>query len=315
MDDRDPQGQHQARLMDAGATPLHRVPHSAGTAAPARRLPAGACDSHMHIFDPRFAPSPHWKRTPPVADVAAYRLLQARIGTTRTVVVTPSTYGVDNRCTLAALDELGDQARGVAVVDADVDEAELQRLHRRRVRGLRVNFYSPQSWGETTPRMLVTLAAKVAPLGWHIQVLARPATLLSLAPVLQALPVPLVIDHMALIDPADGIRGETFALVRRLLEGGSTWMKLSGAYMASRTGAPHYADRDAVARDLLATAPGRMLWGSDWPHTTAEPGSVDDALLLDRLHLWCDGDEALRDTILVDNPARLYGFDRVTPSR
>ncbi|WPB58438.1 amidohydrolase family protein [Xylophilus sp. GOD-11R] len=294
--------------MDSGAL-LHRVPHSAGTAAPARPLPAGACDSHMHIFDPRFAPSPHWKRTPPVADVAAYRQLQARIGTTRTVVVTPSTYGVDNRCTLAALDELGDQARGVAVVDVDVTAAELQRLHRHRVRGLRVNFYSPQSWGETTPQMLSTLAAKVAPLGWHMQVLARPATLLALAPVLQALPVPLVIDHMALIGPEEGTRSEAFALVQCLLQEGRTWMKLSGAYMASRTGAPDYADRDTVARALLAGAPGRMLWGSDWPHTTAEPGSVDDAALVDRLQGWCDGDEALRHTVLVDNPAALYGFD------
>ena len=128
-----------------------RVPHSAGTSPPSRPLPAGACDSHMHIFDPRFSPSPHWKKIPPVADVPAYRLLQGRIGTSRTVVVTPSTYGVDNRCTLAALAELGSQARGVAVVDADVSTAELRRLAAAGVCGLRVNFYSPQSWGETTP--------------------------------------------------------------------------------------------------------------------------------------------------------------------
>jgi predicted TIM-barrel fold metal-dependent hydrolase len=284
------------------------VPHSAGTAAPSRALPPGACDSHMHIFDPRFAPSPHWKRTPPVADVPAYRLLQQRIGTSRTVVVTPSTYGVDNRCTLAALADLGSSARGVAVVDADVATAELRRLDAAGVRGLRVNFYSPQSWGETTPQMLTTLAAKVAPLGWHVQVLAPSAKLVALAPVLSALPVPLVIDHLGLIGPEEGVHGAAFMLVRRLLDGGRTWMKLSGAYMESRSGGPLYADRDDVARALLAAAPQRSVWGSDWPHTTAAPGSVDDALLVNQLRSWCD-DDTLMDTVLVANPAALYGFD------
>ncbi len=292
------------------------APHSAGTAAPARPVPAGACDSHMHIFDPRFAASPHWRRTPPVADVPAYRALQRRLGTGRTVVVTPSTYGTDNRCTLDALAALGPQARGVAVVDADVDPAELRRLQAHGVRGLRVNFYSPQSWGVTPPEMLAVLGAKAAPLGWHIQVLAPSAMLLALAPhlrALQALAVPLVIDHMALIAPEDGVQGAAFALVRELLDAGRTWVKLSGAYMASRSGAPDYADRDALATALVRAAPQRMLWGSDWPHTTAAPGSVDDALLLDRLERWCDS-PAQRDAILVDNPAALYGFDTPLPT-
>ena len=112
----------------------HTVPHSVGLNRPARPLPPLACDSHMHIFDPRFAPSPHWKRTPPDAPVAAYRRLQQRLGTQRTVVVTPSTYGTDNACTLDALDQLGDGARGVAVVAQDVGDAELDRLYRGAVR-------------------------------------------------------------------------------------------------------------------------------------------------------------------------------------
>jgi predicted TIM-barrel fold metal-dependent hydrolase len=284
------------------------VPHSAGTAAPSRVLPPRACDSHMHIFDPRFAPSPHWRRTPPVADVPAYRLLQQRLGTTRSVVVTPSTYGVDNRCTLAALAELGPQARGVAVVDAEVDAAELQRLHRHGIRGLRVNFFSPQSWGVTTAEMLVTLADKVAALGWHIQVLARPGTLVELAPVLRSLPVPLVIDHLGLMGSMDGTDGDAFASVRALLDGGRTWMKLSAPYIEADAGAPGREAKDAVARALLAAAPERMLWGSDWPHTVAAPGSVDDAQLVDRFRGWCANDQQM-DRILVDNPAALYGFD------
>ncbi|WP_426391328.1 amidohydrolase family protein [Variovorax sp. R-27] len=284
------------------------VPHSVGTNWPATALPADACDSHMHIFDPRFAASPHWKRHPPRAEVAAYRLLQQRLGTSRTVVVNPSTYGTDNACTLDALAQLGERARGIAVVGQDVADDELDRLAAHRVCGLRVNFVTPQSWGVTTAQMLTTLARKVARLGWHIQVFLQPEQLVELAPILAALPVPLVIDHMARIDPADGVDGAAFAVARRLLDGGNTWMKLSGVYMRSRDGAPAYQDAFALGRALVKAAPERLVWGSDWPHTTETPGTVNDADLADVLSAWCDATTAVRDRILVDNPARLYGF-------
>ena len=285
----------------------HTVPHSVGLNRPARRLPPLACDSHMHIFDPRFAPSPHWKRTPPDAPVAAYRRLQQRLGTQRTVVVTPSTYGTDNACTLDALDQLGDGARGVAVVAQDVGDAELDRLHARRVRGLRVNFVTPQSWGETTPQMLATLARKAARLPlWHIQVFMHPEQIVALESVLAALPVPLVIDHLGRIDPDEGPSADGYGALRRLLDGGNTWVKLSGAYM--RSTAPAYADTLVLAQALVRAAPERLVWGSDWPHTTAAPGTVNDADLVDVLQAWC-GSTAVMDRILVDNPAQLYGFD------
>jgi predicted TIM-barrel fold metal-dependent hydrolase len=262
----------------------------------------------MHIFDARFAPSPHWPRTPPQADVATYRRLQQRIGTQRTVVVTPSTYGVDNACTLDALDRMGESARGVAVVDADVPQAELQRLASHRVCGLRVNFVSPQSWGETTPQMLETLAHKAAGLGWHIQVFAHPGQLVAMEPLLASLPAPLVIDHLGRIDPAEGAQGAAFATVRRLLDGGRTWVKLSGVYMRSREGAPGYGDTFPLGEALVRHAPERLVWGSDWPHTTEQPGSVDDADLVDVLLAWCGSHDMLR-RVLVENPQQLYGFD------
>lgn len=284
----------------------HTVPHSVGLNRPARPLPPLACDSHMHIFDPRFAPSPHWKRTPPDAPVAAYRRLQQRLGTQRTVVVTPSTYGTDNACTLDALDQLGDGARGVAVVAQDVGDAEIDRLHARRVRGLRVNFVTPQSWGETTPQMLATLARKAARLPlWHIQVFMHPEQIVALESVLAALPVPLVIDHLGRIDPDGGPSADGYGALRRLLDGGNTWVKLSGAYM--RSTAPAYADTLVLAQALVRAAPERLVWGSDWPHTTAAPGTVNDADLVDLLRAWAGSDAAM-DRILVDNPARLYGF-------
>jgi predicted TIM-barrel fold metal-dependent hydrolase len=284
------------------------VPHSIGLDRPSHCLPAWACDSHMHIFDTRFAPSPHWRRQPPDAPVPAYRKLQQRLGTSRTVVVTPSTYGTDNACTLDALAQLGEDARGVAVVDLQVSASTLDRLAAQRICGLRVNFVTPQSWGTTTPEMLTTLARKVAPLGWHVQVFMHPEQVVALAPVLAALPAPLVIDHMARIDTAQGPGADAFDAVRRLLDGGNTWVKLSGAYMRSAIGGPTYSDTWPLGRALVRTAPERLVWGSDWPHTTEPPGTVDDAALLDTLQAWCDGDAGTIDRILVDNPARLYGF-------
>jgi len=270
----------------------------------------------MHIFDPRFAPSVHWPRTPPVAPVVAYRQLQSRLGTTRTVVVTPSTYGTDNACTLDALDQLGHDARGVAVVGEGVSADELAHLAARRVRGLRVNFVSPQSWGTTTPDMLATLARKVAEhpacTGWHIQIFAHPEQLVAFAPQLRTLPVPLVIDHLGRIDPAEGPAAQAYGVVRGLLDGGNTWVKLSGAYMRSTVHGPSYADTLPLGQALVQAATDRLVWGSDWPHTTETPGTVNDADLVDLLQAWA-GSEAAMDRILVDNPARLYGFDTAAP--
>lgn len=274
---------------------------------PRRQLPAGACDSHVHIFDPRFAPSAHWTRTPPVADVAAYRRLQERLGTSRTVLVTPSTYGTDNACMLDALDRLGPAARGVAVVAQDVSDAALDGLHARRVRALRVNFVTSQSWGTTTEAMLTTLAHKVARLGWHVQVLLHPEQLVAMASLLRQLPVPVVIDHLARIHPDEGADGPAFGVLRRLLDAGNTWVKLSGAYMRSARGGPRYDDTLPLGRALVQAAPQRLVWGSDWPHTTERPDSVDDAALLDLLQAWCESD-AVMDRVLVANPATLYGF-------
>ncbi|UCU97539.1 amidohydrolase family protein [Acidovorax radicis] len=288
------------------------VPHSVGLNRPSRVLQPLACDSHMHIFDTRFAPSPHWQRTPPDAPVAAYRRLQLRLGTSRTVVVTPSTYGTDNACTLDALDQLGDSARGVAVVDASVSDDELARLAARRVRGLRVNFVSPLSWGTTTPEMLATLARKVARLqGWHIQVLMQPEQIVAWEPQLAALPVPMVVDHLGRIDPAEGPSATAYGALRRLLDGGNTWVKLSGAYMRSMVRGPSYSDTLPLGRALVLAAPERLVWGSDWPHTTETPGTVNDADLVNLLLAWADSDAAM-DRILVDNPARLYGFDAIS---
>lgn len=289
---------------DAG----YAVPHSAGTQAPRAKAPANACDCHMHIFDPRFPASPHWKRQPPKATVEDYRLFQQRIGTSRTVVVTPSTYGTDNRCTLDAVREMGAAARAVAVVDTSVSDAELKRLAYSGVCGIRVNFVSPQSWGVTTADMLMTLSKRVndLDLDWHVQVFMHGDQIVEMENVLERLPIPLVIDHLGRIPQPAGVGHTAFAAIRRLLDKGKTWVKLSGAYMDTQEGPPHFADIGHVARTLVGAAPERLVWGSDWPHTITST-VPDDAVLFDLLADWAP-QESVRRRILVSNPEVLYGF-------
>ena len=238
--------------------------------------------------------------------MAAYRRLQERLGTHRAVVVNPSTYGTDNACTLDALAALGSAARGVAVVDANVSDADLAKMSAAGVAGIRVNFVSPQSWGTTTLEMLQTLAHRVAPLGWHVQVFMHGSQIVDARDALGRLPTTLVIDHLGRVPQPAGVNHPAFDTILRLLGSGRTWVKLSGAYMDSIAGPPAYSDVAGVAQGFVRAAPERVVWGSDWPHTTAT-GPVDDAQLIDLLALWSP-DARTRHRILVDNPAELYGF-------
>lgn len=297
---------------DCFATP---VPFSAGTAAPHTALPVGACDSHMHVYDQRFPTAPGAKLLPPDASVQDYRALQQRIGTQRTVLVTPSTYGADNRCMLQGLAALGDNARGVAVIDGRESDAQLQALHDVGVRGVRLNL----SLGVTgTVDAIVPLAQRIAPLGWHLQLLMPPDVLATLGDVLRRVPVPLVFDHLGRIAPEQAGTHPAHALLLQLMGEGGAWVKLSGGYIVSAAHAVDDPALDALATSYLRAAPQQVLWGSDWPHATASAGLhpvPDDAMQIDTLARWCDqaGAEALR-RVLVTNPAALYGFPPVSTS-
>jgi D-galactarolactone isomerase len=282
------------------------VPWSAGTEPPKLKAPPNACDCHMHIYDSRFPFAPNAKLRPPNATVDAYRLLQKRIGVTRNVVVTPSTYGTDNSCTLDAMAKLGATARGVAVVDTSVADAELKRLNDLGIRGIRFNLVQS---GATTIDMLEPLSKRVNDLGWHVQIHMLGGQIVEIADLLQRLPSPIVFDHMARIPEPAGVDHPAFALVLKLLDKGRTWVKLSGAYMDTTTGPPTYADVSKVARGYVKASPERMVWGSDWPHPTEKADAKpDDAVLFDLLADWAP-DETTRNRILVDNPAALYRFD------
>ena len=287
------------------------APFSAGRERTTVAVPAGACDCHIHVYDARYPAVPGARLTPPDATVADYRKVQQRMRTQRAVFVTPSTYGTDNRPMLAALaafsQEAGTPGRGVAVVDAGIPDTELQAMHAAGVRGIRVNLSLGSVPGVA---QMLPLAERIGALGWHVQLLAPAATLLALEETLWRLPVPLVLDHFARIVPATFANDPAHTLVLRLLGEGRAWIKLSGGYIVTEQGPPLYADVAPLARSYLRAAPDRVVWGSDWPHASATAGHQplpDDALQMTRLAEW-PGDSTLLRRVLVDNPARLYGF-------
>jgi predicted TIM-barrel fold metal-dependent hydrolase len=278
-----------------------RVPWSAGTEVPRAKAPPNTADCHHHIYDSRFPADPNAKLRPANATVADYRLLQKRIGITRHVIVQPSTYGVDNRCMLDALRQFGQAtARGVAVVNTHVSDPALKEMDGAGVRGIRFNM---QPAGITTKEMIKPLSKRIAGLGWHIQINAPAEQILAAMPIWSSLPVPVVFDHLGHVSaPAVA----AFNAMRRLLQSGHCWIKLSGAYMDTRVGAPTYADKGAVTKAYIKEAPERLVWGTDWPHPT-ENDKPDDALLFDLLAEWAVG-KTVRNRILVENPAKLYRF-------
>jgi D-galactarolactone isomerase len=282
------------------------APWSSGTEQPKLKAPPNACDCHMHIYNSRFPVAPNAKLRPPDATIDDYRLLQKRIGTTRNIVVTPSTYGTDNSCSLDAIAKLGETARGVAVVDTSVTDAELKRLDKLGMRGIRFNLVQS---GATTVDMLEPLSKRVNDLGWHVQIHMLADAIVENADLLQRLPSPIVFDHRARIPEPAGVDHPAFALVLKLVDKGRTWVKLSGAYMDTRTGPPNYADVTEVARAYVKASPERMVWGSDWPHPTEKADAKpNDAVLFDLLADWAP-QEATRNRILVDNPGALYRFE------
>lgn len=266
--------------------------------------PPGAVDCHMHIYDDRFPSAPGTTLRPPNASIEQYRKVQARLGMQRNVVVTPSTYGTDNRCTLDALKRLGPNARGVAVVDTSVTQAQLAEMHAAGVRAIRFNLSYP---GATTVDMLAPLASRIGALGWHIELVVQGAKLPALESHLLALPCPLVIDHIAHVPQPGGMQSDAMRTAQRLVDKGNTWITLSGPYVDSKAGAPAYADVEPVAKAFIDMAPERMLWGTDWPHPTEKAHKPDDATLVDTFATWIDRAD-WQQMIFVTNPVKLYGF-------
>jgi predicted TIM-barrel fold metal-dependent hydrolase len=286
--------------------PVLPVPNSSGTTRPRYRAPTGSCDSHIHIYDARFKMKWPDLRAVDNASVAEYRLLQQRNGTSRVVVVQPAAYGTDNAVTLDAVAQLGAEARGVAVVHPTVTDTELIAMNKAGIRGIRFSQHEPRT-AVTTADMIEPLAHRAHRLGWHVQLHIRAEQIVEMADLIERLPGTLVFDHMARLPQPEGIRHPAFDFVRRMLDSGRAWVKLSGPYLDTKVGPPRYADIKPVGRALAEHAPERCVWGSDWPHPTEPHAKPDDAALFDLLQEWCDN-ETVRHRILVANPATLYGF-------
>lgn len=286
------------------------VPNSSGTEPPKLRAPANACDCHHHIYDPARFPmppsAPGARPAPSNGSVADYRLLQKRIGTTRSVIVQPRHYAIDNAVTLDALAQLGANARGVAVIHPTITDAELKRFNDAGVRGIRFSLGDPAT-SVVKVDMIEPLAKRIANLGWHIQFNVDGEQVVEHADLLRRLPTPLVFDHLAHPPLPAGIDHASHGIIRGLVDKGRAWVKLSGAYSNSKIGPPSYPEATKTAQAFVKAVPERLVWGSDWPHPGMPDNKPDDALLFDLLTVWAP-DEATRTRILVRNPEALYGF-------
>ena len=269
---------------------------------PQFELPAGATDTHFHLFDGAYSMVAVREYTPPDITPAMARHLFNTLGIERAVVIQPSIYGEDNRAQLKGAAEIGIPIRAVVVAPYDTSDRELTRLHDQGARGLRFILAHP---GGLPVSDLERFAARIKPMGWHIQFLAKGQQLLGLAQCIEKLACPAVIDHIGMIRPAEGVEQPAFQAVLRLLKSGH-WVKLSGAYRLSQE-RPPYRDLVPFVQALVAAQPDRIVWASDWPHAFLKGDMPNTTELLDLLVDWIP-DEVIRNRILVDNPAALYGF-------
>jgi len=286
-------------------------------------VPAGATDCHVHVFGPydRFPLAPDRPYTPPEASLADLRAMHVALRIERAVIVAASPYGTDNGALLAALRALGAAGRGVVALDLG-REVDLERLHAAGVRGVRINLASV---GAADPgaaeAALRATAARIAPLGWHVDLHAGLDVIAALGDAIERSPAPTVVDHFGYADPAGRADQSGFGALCDLAAAGGAYVKLSAPERLPG-GDPTHPGVAALARALLDAAPDRMLWASDWPHTGGGPHgggardandvepfrAVDDARALERLREWTRGDEDELRRVLVENPARLYGF-------
>jgi predicted TIM-barrel fold metal-dependent hydrolase len=267
--------------------------------------PPNATDCHAHIIGPaeKYPYVAGRSYTPAEAHREQYVRMLAALGLQRAVIVQPSFYGADNSRTRDAILESHGLWRGVAGVDAGTSQRELQSLHDAGFRGARVNLSYK---GGPTLDDLDQVAQRVAPLGWHMQIQVEGPDLADLAPRLRRLPGGFVIDHMGRVPPELGVQYAGFQSLLALLRGGNCWVKLSSAYVLSRQPYPH-DDIIPFAKALIEAGPNRTVWGSNWPHPSYKGTPPADATQLDLLALWAP-EAAARKRILVDNPAKLYGF-------
>jgi len=282
-------------------------------------VPANACDCHTHIFgDPQKFPLFSGRvYTPETASPEEMAALHHALHIKRVVIVTPSVYGTDNSATLYGMKERGANARGVAVINDQTPDGDLDKMGKAGVRGIRLNLATGGTNDPAVARQRFQAALpRMAKQGWHIQIYTNLAVIAAIKDSVLASPVPVVFDHFGGAKAALGTAQPGFADLLDLLRSGKAYVKISGAYRASSQ-APDYPDVAPLAKALIAANAARIVWGTDWPHPNSDSGKpptevaplfqIDDGRLMNQLPVWAP-DPAIRKRILVDNPARLYKF-------
>lgn len=286
--------------MTAPAT----IPFEAVSRRPTVAVPPGAWDCHAHVFGPfdKFPLRPERAYTPGLATGADWKRMHDEIGIARGVLVQASVYGTDNRATLAALAELGPAYRGVAVVSPDIADDELKAMHKGGIRGIRL---SDTMVGAVSTANMEKMGERLKPLGWHIQLLVDASTRSELVERATKTAVPVVWDHLGGMPASKGTNDPGYrTFLDAFRRSSNLWVKVSGPYL-DKALRPPYAATTPLAQALVAAAPDRCVWGTDWPHPAADH-QIDDAGLMELLAEWVP-DAATRQRILVDNPPRLYG--------
>ena len=285
-------------------------------------VPPLACDCHTHIhgYMREFPMSPSRIYTPEPAMPEEMAELHRALRMQRVVIVTPSVYGTNNAATLWGMKARGADARGVAVIDGSTPDTELDAMARAGIRGIRINLATGGKTADPAAarQRFQDAAERIKSRGWHVQMYTTLDVVSAIKDLVLASPVPVVFDHFGRAQTALGVEQPGFADLTELVRSGKAYVKISGAYRISKQ-APDFPDAAPIARALIAANPQRILWGTDWPHPNSDPlpgygamdvrpySQIDDGRLLNQLPVWAP-EAAIRRAILVDNPARLYGF-------
>ena len=315
-------------LIAAGAAGVALMSHEKSAFAKAAQpatpvdfdVPKGASDCHTHIFgDPQRFPFFSGRvYTPESASIPEMRSLHRALHTDRVVIVQPSVYGTDNSCTLDAIKHLGSGARGIAAIDEKTSDAMLDEMHQGGIRGIRINLETSGQFDPAVARKRLQAAMDRAKdrRGWHIELYTRLSVIEAIHDQVMSSPVPVSFDHFGGAQAALGVQQPGFDSLLGLLKSGKSYVKISAPYRCSKL-APDYPDAAPLAKAFISANPERIIWGTDWPHPQQIPGrppveitplyQIDDGRDLNMVALWAP-DPALRKTILVDNPAKLYGF-------
>ena len=277
---------------------------------PRIRLPKGSIDTHVHVFEPGYVLSPARGYTPPYSTLAELRHLHATLGIERVVFTQPSIYGIDNAAIVDAMAKLNDEtpnrARAVVALDMNFTDQDLAEMDRQGVRGVRLNTDNkggmPIAFSD-----IPELSARIRPFGWHLEFLFPGKDIVELMPLFRTLEIPMSIAHFAYQPASAGVDAPGFKALLELVRGGNCWVKISGANRVSRGDLPPYDDVAPMARALVAAGPGRIMWGTDWPHPNKYVANPNDGDLVDAFGDWI-ADDAKRREIMVDTPAKFYRF-------